>query len=214
MKDAIQLTGLVAAVMAVAIILPVSAAMPTHTGINYPDTFWSRMDYTNTVTGKVIASSDASLGLAGAYVAIVNASNVDEEYCHTTSDANGSYSFTNVNATFYQKPDRYDPLYMIYAYKEGFGEGYSTSFGIDVSAIGTPVEIWVVIPVDATKSPSSSIAAITPTATIVSSPTTEPVKVTTMPSAQGWSLKNIAIYSVVIILVLLVAGAYLYIRRR
>ncbi|HTX43659.1 MAG TPA: hypothetical protein VMC61_02935, partial [Methanocella sp.] len=196
------------------IILPASAAMPAHTGTSYPNTFWARMDYTNTVTGKVVASSDASHGLEGAYVAIVNASNPGEVYCSTMSDADGNYSFTNVNATFYQKPDRYDPMYMIYAYEDGYGEAYSQSFGIDVATINEPFVMWVVIPVNKTNAQKNSIVSGTPTATVKPSPTPAPAVSTPEPSGQGLSLKAIVIYSAIIILVLAGAGVYLYLRRR
>ncbi|HTY90009.1 MAG TPA: hypothetical protein VMC84_02425 [Methanocella sp.] len=214
LKDAIKLTGLVAAAMLVSIILPVSASLPAYTGISYPNTFWAKMDYTNTVTGKVIASSGASHGLEGAYVAIVNASNTSEEYCNTTSDASGNYSFSNVNATFYQKPDRYDPLYMIYAYKEGYGEAYSQSFGIDVATVSEPVEMWVVIPVNETKAQTSNVVSSAPTATVKPSPSPVPAESTPSPGNQFWSLRSLAIYMAVIAVVLAGAGAYLYIRRR
>ena len=214
-KDAIKLIVLVAAVIAVAFILPVSAALPAYTGISYPNTYWSKLDYTNTVTGKIVASSHASLGLEGAYVAIVNASNVSEEYCNTTSDPTGTYSFTKVNATYYQTPDRdNDPLYKIYAYKEGYGEGYSASFGIDVAAVGEPVAMWVVIPVNVTKAQDSIVPSSTPT--ITARPSHSPVQAenTLVSSGRSWSLQTIAIIIAVIALILFVAGAYLYIRKR
>lgn len=217
LRGAVKLMGLVAAVVFVAIILPANAAMPAYRGISYPDTYWARLGYTDTVTGKVIASSNASIGIAGAYVAIVNASNVSVEYCNTTSDANGSYSFINVSATYYQTPDPYtDPQYMIYAYKEGYGESYSTSFGIDVASITEPVVMWAVLPVNMTQTQNSAIASITPTATIQPSPSPMPSPVADTPSPEtgGWSHRTIAIVAAVIILVLGGAGAYLYIRRR
>ncbi len=214
-RNAMKMIGLVVAVMAVAIIVPASSALPAYTGINYPNTFWAQMGYTDTVTGKVIASSSASVGIEGAYVAIVNASNVSEEYYNTTSNASGSYSFTDVNATYYQTfdPDS-DPQYMIYAYKDGLGEGYSTSFGIDVAAVSQPVVMWVVIPVNDTQAQNSIIASSIPTPTVKPSPSPVPIESTPVPSDRGWPLSTIAIIIAVIALVLLVAGAYLYIRRR
>lgn len=211
MKDAIISIGLVAVVLAVAFILPASAALPDHTGASYPATFWSKMGKTNTVTGKIIASSNASLGLEGAYVAIVNASNVREEYCNTTSDASGNYTFTDVNATYFQKhdPDN-DPLYKVYAYKEPYGEGYSATFGVDVASLGSPMVVWVVIPVTAPPvgAPVKATVGASPTATS----TPLPVESTPVPDDRSWSVR-IAI--IVAVNVLALAGtAYLYIRRR
>lgn len=217
MKDAIKSIGLVAVVLAVAFILPASAALPDHTGATYPATFWSKMGKTNTVTGKIIASSNASLGLEGAYVAIVNASNLGEEYCNTTSDASGTYTFTDVNATYFQKhdPDN-DPLYKVYAYKEHYGEGYSTTFGVDVASLGSPMVIWVVIPVNAQNSGTAVgapvKATVEPAPTAASTPL--PVESTSVPDGGRWSLQTITIIVTVIALVLAGAGAYIYVRRR
>lgn len=210
LRNTLRLVGLVALAMAAAVALPASAAVPDHTCASYPDTFWARIDYTNTVTGKVIASSDASLGLEGAYVAIVNASDVSVEYCNTTSDADGVFSFKGVNATYYQKLDAdYDPLYRLYGYKEGVGEAYTTAFGIDVAAIGEPMVMWVVIPVNNTTARTEA-----PTATPTPSPSPVPATATPVPGAGGWPVSTIAIYLAVIAAVLVLAVAYIYIRRR
>lgn len=213
---ALKMMAIVAAVLLVAVIVPVSADMPAYRGVSYPDTVWARLRYTDTVTGKVIASSNASIGIPGAYVAIVNASNESVEYSNTTSDASGNFTFTDVNATFYQTYDPYnDPEYRIYAFKEGYGESYSIPFGIDVATISQPVVMWAVLPVNtsqASNSPApSSTPTPTPTATVVPTPTPS---LAPTPWAGELSLKTIGIIAAVVVLVFAAAGAYLYARRR
>lgn len=184
--------------------------MPSNRGEGYPATFWAKMGKTNTVIGKVAASSDPKIGLEGAYVAIVNASNTDEEYANTTTGANGSYRFEGVSATYFQNLDRFtDIQYKIYVYREPYGEAYSSAFAIDAAALGSPMEVWVIIPVAATP---------TVRATATPSPTATPMPVhltiTPAPAKANWSLQTIAMIVSVIGLILAVALAYLYFRRR
>jgi hypothetical protein len=210
-----KMVAMVGVVILVAVIMPVSADMPTYRGIGYPDTFWARLGYNDTVTGKVIASSSASIGIPGAYVAIVNASNESVEYGNTTSDASGNYTFTGVSATFYQTYDPYnDPQYRIYAFKEGYGETYSTPFGIDVSTIGEPVVMWAVLPVNTSQTQNSPIPSSTPTPTPTDTAVPTPTPSPTPSQTPGWSLKTIGVIGAVIFLILVAAGAYLYVRRR
>jgi subtilisin family serine protease len=127
----------------------------------YPRTVWSDQGKTGTVVGRVVASTDMLTGIAGAYVAIVNASNVSEEYYSTISDAYGNYQITGVNATYssmlLQGPngetgDDYllgTSMYKIYAYRGPYGEGWSQSFGIDTNESGAAMTSVVLFPPEA-----------------------------------------------------------------
>src|SRR5512146_1769045 len=72
------------------------AAKPAYTGLKYPPAVDGK---TGAVTGRVTTAINAT-GMGNAYVAIVNASNVSEEYFNTTSDAYGYYQFVGVNASY------------------------------------------------------------------------------------------------------------------
>ncbi|HTY91434.1 MAG TPA: S8 family serine peptidase [Methanocella sp.] len=113
-----------------------------------PRTVWSDMGKNGSVTGRVTSSANLTAGIAGAYVALVNALNVSQEYNHTVTDAYGYYNFTGVNATYssnlqegpngqtgqdYQLGNN---MYKIYANKSPYGQGYSVSFGIDTNQSG------------------------------------------------------------------------------
>jgi len=78
------------------------------------------------VTGK-LSTFNTTHGIAGAYVAIVNASNVSVAYAISMTDQAGNYSFSNVNSTGGQ------PGYRIFAMKDGIGEGYSNMFEVTPS---------------------------------------------------------------------------------
>ncbi len=80
--------------------------------------------HTGNVTGKV-SSGNTSDGLAGVYVAIVNANNVSITYAVTTSDSTGNYTFTGVNSSGGQ------PSYRIFASKSEFGDFHSNVFAVE-----------------------------------------------------------------------------------
>ncbi len=122
--------------------IPSNAAYPTSFGNQYPRTVYSDQGKTGPVTGTVISSYNKSVSVAGCYVAVVNASDPGREYANTTSDANGSFQFTGVNATFSSAllagPDGSQGsfntgknMYKIYVSMSPYGESYSESFGID-----------------------------------------------------------------------------------
>jgi hypothetical protein len=122
--------------------IPSSAAYPTSFGNKYPATVYSDQGKTGPVTGKVVSSYNKTVGIAGCYVAVVNASNPGQEYANTTSDANGSFQFNGVNATYSSVllagPDgttgTYNAgksMYKVYVNLSPYGESYSESFGID-----------------------------------------------------------------------------------
>jgi hypothetical protein len=135
------------------------AFMPADRGVSAPQTAWSDLGIRGTVSGRVVTSLDQTKGLEGAYVAIVNTMSPGKEYYNTTTDAEGNFRFTGVNATFssvlLKGPDgtggSYQQgmnAYMIYA-NSSIGEGYSGAFGVDAnhtnSAIG-PVVIYAGVP--------------------------------------------------------------------
>src|SRR5208337_425080 len=76
------------------------AFTPTEKGTIAPRTVWSDRGIKGTVSGKVVTSLDQSTGVSGTYVALVNAMNPNIEYFNTTSDADGNFEFTGVNATY------------------------------------------------------------------------------------------------------------------
>ncbi len=115
-------------------------------GLNYPPALNGS---SGSVVGRVTTYVNGTIGVGGAYVAIVNASNISEEYANTTTDANGNYVFYGVNAS-YGSIHHIGPhgqtgadyilginMYEICADKSPYGIGLSNSFGIDADVIGT-----------------------------------------------------------------------------
>jgi len=166
-------------------------------GNGYPETVWSDMGKTGSVIGKVGQSFTGTACVPGAYVAIVNASNTGQEYAHTTSAADGSYSFAGVSATYssllHQGPDGKESSYMlgqcmykILAKKGADGEPYySASFGVDADGAYSTTTC-VVLPVeDATATPApaaTGMVTATPQASLnVNSPTTTATPTSTLP---------------------------------
>jgi PGF-CTERM protein len=123
----------------IAVVLPATADKPTWNGGHYPDAMDGKK---GSVTGRVTTSVNGTVGIGSAYIAIVNASNVSEEYYNTTSDAYGNYQITGINATYSSVQGTGSPwfngsyqrgtnAYKMYANKSPYGEGYSAAFGID-----------------------------------------------------------------------------------
>lgn len=146
-------------VLAIATIVPVNAVWPAHSGVKYPQTVWSDAGATGSVTGRVVTPANGTLGLGHAYVAVVNASNVSQQYYNSTSDAYGNYAIARINATYSpvlrQGPDgtpgTYDlgrSMYKVYANLSPYGEGYSDSFGIDANMSGSIVVSVVIFAQD------------------------------------------------------------------
>jgi PGF-CTERM protein len=142
MKNTIKAALAVLIIMSVvAVMLPSYAEKPTDTGLKYPPAVDNVTR--GSVTGTVSTAGNATVGIGGAYVAIVNASNTSQEYFNTTTDAYGRYAFTGVNATFNSVKGYgidvngdnvtggHGQVYRIYAYADKYGEGYSNPFGID-----------------------------------------------------------------------------------
>lgn len=134
--------------------VPSSAAYPTSFGNPYPQTVWSPVN--GSVSGRLVSSYNTSYGLAGYYVAVVSASNRSIEYANTTTDANGNFTFTGINATYSstlgEGPDGTAgslstgmSMFDIYAYGSKGGENYSAPFGIDTNATG-PLALTAYLP--------------------------------------------------------------------
>jgi hypothetical protein len=157
------------------------AARPIYTGLKCPPAVDGQ---TGSVTGRVTASMNTT-GVVGAYIAIVNASNVSQEYFNTTSGADGYYQFVGVNASYNATnvsdvgPNGATP-YKIYA-NMSYGEGYSAAFGVDASGgSASPATGVSPISVDATPTPTPSpTAAATPSPSPAPTSTPEP---TVMPA--------------------------------
>ncbi len=156
------------------------ASRPAYTGLKCPPAVDGK---TGSVTGRVTASTGTA-GIVGAYIAVVNASNVSEEYFNTTSGADGYYQIVGINASYNATnasdvgPNGPTP-YKIYANMSSLGEGYSAAFGIDSSggpsSPGTGVSP---ITVASTPTPAPSpTPASTPSPTPAPSPTPEPTAV-------------------------------------
>jgi PGF-CTERM protein len=145
MKNTIKAALAVLVIMCfIGVILPATADKPIWNGGHYPDAMDGK---TGSVTGRVTTSVNGTVGIGQAYIAIVNASNVSEEYYNTTSDAYGNYQITGVNATYSSGQLLGSPwfdtnytrgfnAYKIYANKSPYGEGWSAAFGIDENQSG------------------------------------------------------------------------------
>ena len=102
------------------------------------------------VSGRVMLK-DTTTGLAGTYVAILNASNVRQAYCYTTTDSQGYFEFTNINNTYNEISGTYDERYRLYANQTVFGDGYSGNFSVmesstaaaNVDIIARPWNIYI-----------------------------------------------------------------------
>lgn len=152
MKNSIKAALAVLMIMSmIAVVLPATADKPTTTGLKYPVALDGK---TGSVTGRVTTSVNGTVGIGGAYIAIVNASNTSEEYFNTTSDSYGNYQITGVNATYASVSGDYSPTfkdyraatnaYRMYANLSPYGEGYSAAFGIDANESGaTPTTIVI-----------------------------------------------------------------------
>jgi hypothetical protein len=160
-----------------------TAAKPAYTGIKCPPAVDGK---TGATTGRVTAATNTT-GLVGAYIAVVNASNVSEEYFNTTSGPDGYYQILGLNASYNATnasdvgPNGPTP-YRVYAYHPLLGEGYSAAFGIDASSPGTGG--GGIPPISVTSTPTAvptPVMTPTPTPTPTPAPTTPPVSATAPP---------------------------------
>jgi hypothetical protein len=100
------------------------------------------------VTGRVATYND--IGIAGAYVAIVDSNDPSHVYYEGTADSGGYYQFTNVNVTSGLL------TYKMYARQSSYGEGYSLSFSVNAGTVCTSVVMFTATPTPSTQ-PSGSI---------------------------------------------------------
>ncbi len=148
-------TNTKAALAAIMIMSLIAVALPAATA-SYPTTFGTGVNAnsypampstwsTGSVTGRV-TTQNTTVGLGGAYVSIVNASNNSQEYFNVTADAMGYYQMTGVNATVNggvvspavtASGPASGEAYMMYANLSPFGEGYSHAFSVQSSATST-----------------------------------------------------------------------------
>jgi len=159
MKNSIKAALAVLMIMSmIAVVVPALADKPIWdpNAHSYPQTTWSDWGKKGSVTGRVTTSVNGTVGIGGAYIAIVNASNTSQEFYNTSSDAYGNYQITGINATYSSVnltgPDNTAGtyakglvMYKMYALKDPYGEGYSAAFGIDAdlkSATTTSVVIF------------------------------------------------------------------------
>jgi PGF-CTERM protein len=158
MKNTIKAALAVLIIMSmIAVVLPVSADYPSSFGNPYPWTQFTGI--TGSVTGRVTTAANGTVGIGGAYISVVNASNTSQEYYNTTSDAYGNYQIVGINATYssvlktgMNNTTPYSnaytdgqTAYKIYANKSPYGFGYSQAFGIDANNSGTTTTSVVII---------------------------------------------------------------------
>ncbi|HTX43393.1 MAG TPA: hypothetical protein VMC61_01595 [Methanocella sp.] len=204
---------------------PVFAFMPTDRGVSIPHTVWSDMGVKGTVSGRVVTSLDQTKGVDGAYVALVNANNLGQEYYNTTTDASGNYRFTGVNSTYstaLQKgPDgtggsypRGTGAYMIYA-NISTGEGYSGVFGVDTNHTNSIVDTIVIY---AGLPNPEDFATPEPTATAQPTAAVTPAPATATPTAAPAGPLSIGLLLVAAVLAILViapiAAYFLFLKKK
>jgi hypothetical protein len=202
---------------------PAFAFMPSERGAGVPQTVWSASGIQGTVSGRVVTSLDQAKGAEGAYVALVDAVNTGREYYNTTTDADGNYRFTGVNATFSSTlnkgPDgtggtyqRGMNAYMIYANYSAV-EGYSSTFGIDTNHTGKvvdPIVIYAGIPSEvATPEPTAEPTAVAETP-VPATPTPAP---TPAPASLPTGLLLIA-GALIILVIAAITAYFLFLRKK
>lgn len=204
------------------------AFMPTERGVSAPHTVWSDRGIKGTVTGKVVTSLDQTKGVSGAYVALVNPMNQNQEYANTTTDADGSYRFTNVNATYSSvllkgpdgTADSYNDglnAYMVYVNLSMASEGYSGAFGVDTNHTNVVVDPVVIYAgLDEVASPEPTATEQPTTAPTQAPVTGTPVPPTETPTAEGQGPSGMLLIAAIVVLaVILVAAVYfIFLRKR
>lgn len=128
---------------------PAIAVKPTYTDGKYPA--MSEGWKAGSVSGRITIYND-TVGLSGAYVAIVNAADPTHEYFNTTTNEDGYYQILNVNASVaYGGSSK--GAYVIYANHTLFGEGYSEPFDVTYNTIsnrgGTATANVIMTPIPA-----------------------------------------------------------------
>lgn len=103
------------------------------------------------ITGRVTTQNMA--GIAGAYMAIVDAADHSIKYYEGTSDSNGYYSFTGVEPTNGQRS------YQVYAKQDSYGEGYSGAFSVEAKSTSTTSVVIFIKPSSISVSSSGNVQA-------------------------------------------------------
>jgi PGF-CTERM protein len=134
MKNTTKAVLVAMVILCIFAIATATAIKPTYL-VKYP-AMATGHEFTGGVSGRV-TTSNQTIGLADAFVAIVNASNLTEMYDHVQTDSQGNYQFTAVNNTFNATSGLYDLRYQIYVNHSLFGEGYSNSLLVQENATAT-----------------------------------------------------------------------------
>ncbi|HMK46719.1 MAG TPA: PGF-CTERM sorting domain-containing protein [Methanocella sp.] len=125
----------IAIIAIIAVAIPSAAIKPVH-GTN--DTAPAmQTGVAGSVSGR-ITTSNSTIGLGNAFIAIVNASNHTQAFYVGQADANGNYEFVNVNNTINGSDGgNLRPLYQMYANDSVYGEGWSNPFGVNQYSTAT-----------------------------------------------------------------------------
>ncbi len=107
------------------------------------------------VSGRVTNPSETT-GIAGAYVAIVNAFNTSQAYYEYDgqTDSDGYFQFTDINNSY--SASGYQYLYKVYVNHSMFGEGFSDTFFVQENATATSNIIINMMPAHVTLVPDNS----------------------------------------------------------
>lgn len=132
MKNTTKAVLMALVILCILAIATATAIRPIYL-VKYP-AMAENYEYTGGVSGRV-TTSNQTVGLSDAFVAIVNASNLTEMYDHVQTDSQGNYQFTAVNNTW--NGSAYELRYQIYVNHSLFGEGYSNSLLVQPNATAT-----------------------------------------------------------------------------
>lgn len=131
------------------IVVPVTASKPL-AGFKAPAMDPAHPD-AGAVSGR-FTTGNASFGLPSAYVAIIDANNVNRAYYVSNTDPNGFYQFPIVNNTWHD--GGYQNLYKIYANHSLFGEAYSGAFSVEQHSTA-PANVMIKAPAMDSSHPAS-----------------------------------------------------------
>ena len=96
------------------------------------------------IAGRV-TNYNGTVGIANAYVAIVNPLNTSQAYYVGQTDSDGIYQFVQVSNTWNAATGTYEPSYRLYVNHSLYGDGYSGNFSVmeaattGVDTLNTPL---------------------------------------------------------------------------
>ncbi len=226
MRDVIR-TAIVVLILVLLLIGQAYAFMPAERGASAPRTVWSDRGIKGTVSGRVVTSMDQAQGVEGAYIALVDTMNPGREYMNVTTDEDGNFRFTGVNATYSSAlskgPDgsggSYQQgmnTYMIYA-NISTGEGYSGSFGVDANhtnKVIDPIVVYAGIPDPDDFATPEPTAAPLPTAVATPAPATATPSATPGPSGQLPGGLLLAAGALMILAIAAAAAYFVFLRKK